>query len=70
MPGNKGMTYLKKTCSGCKAWVGYCKLGHPVDWLHLPESLCSIPIPVEPCEKPRTVKKLVGLLEMVRRVQR
>ena len=64
MPGNKGMTYQKKDCEGCKALRnGYCCLGYGIvidsqDPLQLPE-------PVVPCPKPRTKRKLRAIQETI-----
>ncbi len=62
MPGNRGMTYLKKDCNQCRALQrGKCVLGFSMDLCvepFLPSSGNTTYVPQEPCPKPRTYKRL------------
>lgn len=68
MPSRKGMTYLKSSCSGCKAFdlrTCQCTLMFKIEKKQLPISNFPTSIifggeycPLELCPKPRTTRKL------------
>jgi hypothetical protein len=65
MPGNRGMSYMKKDCCECRALQqGKCVLGYVIS--PMPKSLClpgeNLYTPTEPCPKPRTYERLNKLL--------
>jgi hypothetical protein len=69
MPGNRGMTYMKKDCNGCKAIKGShtCMLGYSVQRLDMGEGhpRDNEWAPTEPCPKPRTYERLNDLLSAI-----
>lgn len=65
MPNHKGAIYLKANCDGCKALQnGECVLGFKT-LFNQPDrynSAIQFYAPMDPCPKPRTLKKLREIL--------